>query len=108
MRGAHARCVLLQKPDYADQGIIADLQHVYGIETAELTFLPLGADAGTAVYRAVATNGTPYFLKLRKGAFNPVTVEVPCFLHDQGLASVIAARWQPGRGSAGLPWMPTR
>jgi hypothetical protein len=58
---------MLEKPNIADELIISCLQEEYDLRVAELTFLPLGADLGTAVYRVVADDGTAYFLKLRKG-----------------------------------------
>lgn len=50
--------------------------------------MPLGADLNTAVYRVVAA-GDAYFLKLRGGEFDPVGVEIPRLLHDQGVRHII-------------------
>lgn len=36
-------------------------------QIAQLTFLPLGADVNTAVYRADDAGGRAFFLKLRRG-----------------------------------------
>src|SRR5688500_9997598 len=80
---------MLEKPDIKDELIISQLQEEYGLHVAELTFLPLGADMGTAVYRVVADDGTAYFLKLRKG-FDEITVTVPLFLKSQGIQEIIA------------------
>ncbi len=80
---------MLEKPDIPDELIISHLQDEYGLHAAELTFLPLGADLGTAVYRVVAEDGTAYFLKLRKG-FNEIIVTVPLFLKSQGIKEIIA------------------
>jgi spectinomycin phosphotransferase len=65
------------------------LQEEYDLRVGELTFLPLGADMGTAVYRVVVNNGTAYFLKLRKG-FDEITVTVPLFLKSQGIREIVA------------------
>src|SRR5690606_4956429 len=62
----------------------------FGLTIAQIAFLPLGADVNTAVYRAVTDDGTPYFVKLRRGEFDPITVEVPKRLHDQGIQQIIA------------------
>ena len=75
---------MLTKPDIPDKLIISRLQEEYGLHIAQLTFLPLGADTGTAVYRVVADDGTAYFLKLRKG-FAEIVVTVPLFLKSQGI-----------------------
>jgi spectinomycin phosphotransferase len=81
---------MLEPPDLRDGAIAATLQHAYGVRTIEVAFLPLGADRNTAVYRVVAQDGTPYFLKLRSGAFDETSVALPKFLSDQGIDQVIA------------------
>jgi spectinomycin phosphotransferase len=80
---------MLTKPDISEELIISRLQEEYGMCVAQLTFLPLGADMGTAVYRVVADDGTAYFLKLRKG-FDEISVTVPLFLKSQGIREIIA------------------
>ena len=95
---------MLEKPDLQDQLIISGLQEEYGLQVARVTFLPLGADVNTAVYRAVTDDGTAYFLKLRKGDFDEITVAVPQFLKAQGIQSIIApleTRAGEGWGSLG-------
>jgi spectinomycin phosphotransferase len=79
---------MLEKPDFPDEAIISRLNEEYNLRVAELTFLPLGADVGTAVYRIVTTDGAAYFLKLRKG-FEEITVTVPLFLRSQGIREII-------------------
>ncbi len=81
---------MLEKPDIQDEKIIVCLRDQYGLNTAQLAFLPIGADVNTAVYRAVADNGTPYFVKLRSGPFEETLVTLPKFLGDQGVAPIIA------------------
>lgn len=81
---------MLEKPNLPDSKLIACLRENYVINVAEITFLPLGADMDTAVYRAVASDGTPYFVKLRSGHFDEVTVLVPRLLVEQGMKQVIA------------------
>jgi spectinomycin phosphotransferase len=81
---------VLEKPDIHDDRIIACLGDEYGLNGVEVTFLPLGADQHTAVYRAVAHAGPAYFVKLRQGAFDKASVALPRFLSDQGIAQIIA------------------
>ncbi|MHB0857876.1 MAG: phosphotransferase [Anaerolineae bacterium] len=81
---------MLEPPDIAEERIIACLQAAYGLQIAHLAFLPLGADQNTAAYRATDSDGTPFFVKLRRGAFNNIAVALPKLLHDQGVADVIA------------------
>jgi spectinomycin phosphotransferase len=78
---------MLEKPNIPDELIISRLQEEYSLRVAELSFLPLGADQGTAVYRVTADNNT-YFLKLRKG-FDEIIVTVPLFLKAQGIQEII-------------------
>src|SRR5687767_10942912 len=85
----HQGIYMLEKPDIADKLIVSRLQEQYGLHVAELTFLPLGADMGTATYRAATDQGETYFLKLRKG-FEEITVTVPLFLKSQGMQEIIA------------------
>jgi len=81
---------MLEKPDLQDEKIITCVQDEYALHPSQVTFLPLGADLNTAVYRLVAEDGTSYFLKLRQGAFDEITVTLPKFLSDQGIAQIIA------------------
>lgn len=81
---------MLERPnDIQDEQIAACLRAEYGLHTAEIAFLPLGADYNTAVFRATAPDGTPYFVKLRRGAFDEIAVTLPRFLSDQGVAEII-------------------
>ena len=79
---------MLTKPNISDELIISRLQTEYGLHVAELTFLPIGADLRTAVYRVLANDGTAYFLKLRK-KFRDVIVRVPLFLKENGVQEII-------------------
>jgi spectinomycin phosphotransferase len=81
---------MLEKPNLPDENIISCLQNEYRLRVTQIVFLPLGADLNTAVYRAVAEDGSPYFLKLRRGAFDEITVTLSKFLSDQGIAQIIA------------------
>jgi len=81
---------MLEKPDLRDELLTIRLQDDYGVRATQVTFLPLGADLNTAVYRLSAEDGTPYFLKLRRGVFDELTVALPKFLHDRGIAQIIA------------------
>src|SRR5678816_3443361 len=80
---------MLEKPNIPDEFIISRLQEEYGLHVAQLTFLPLGADQGSAVYRVLSEDGAEYFLKLRKG-FDEIVVTVPLFLKSQGIQEIIA------------------
>jgi spectinomycin phosphotransferase len=81
---------MLEKPDLKDEKIIACLQNEYGLRVVQVAFLPLGADQNTAVYRVVAEDETPYFVKLRRGVFDEAAVALPKFLSGQGIMQIIA------------------
>ena len=71
---------MLEKPELEDQKIIDCLRSEYGLRVEAIAFLPLGADQNTAVYRAASGDGTGYFVKLRRGAFDEASVAVPKYL----------------------------
>ena len=81
---------MLEKPDLQDERIVTCLLDDYGLNAVQVAFLPLGADRNTAVYRVVADDETPYFLKLRGGIFDETSVALPKFLSDQGIVQIIA------------------
>jgi spectinomycin phosphotransferase len=81
---------MLERPDLQDDRTITCLQDEYGLDVAQITFLPLGADRNTAVYRVVAADGTAYFLRIRGGAFDETSVALPRYLSDQGIQQIIA------------------
>jgi len=59
------------------------------LSVVQITFLPLGADLNTAVYRVVADDEMPYFVKLRREDFDEAAVTVPKFLSDLGIKQII-------------------
>ena len=81
---------MLEKPDLPDEKIVACLQAEYDLFVVHVAFLPLGADLHAAVYRVVTDDQTPYFLKLKRGAFDEISVALPKFFSDQGLEQIIA------------------
>ena len=52
--------------------LIIRINAAYGLAVDQLTFLPLGADQNTAVYRAGTASGTADFVKLRRGHFDDI------------------------------------
>jgi spectinomycin phosphotransferase len=79
---------MLEKPNIPDELIISRVQEEYNLHVAQLTFLPIGADSRTAVYRVLTEEGIAYFLKLRKN-FDEVIVQVPLFLQEHGVEAII-------------------
>jgi len=91
---------MLTAPDLPDEKITACVQDAFGLHVARIAFLPLGADMNTAVYHAVTADGTPYFVKLRRGDFDEVAVLLPKFFGDRGIEQIIV----PLATQAGQLW----
>ncbi len=81
---------MLEKPDLQDEKIAACLKENHGLVVSQIEFLPLGADMNAAVYRVVADDEKPYFVKLRMGNFEETAVTLPKFLSDAGIPNIIA------------------
>jgi len=80
---------MLVKPDLKDEEIVRRVQDAYGMKVGRISFLPLGADFNTAVYRVTTNTNGEYFLKLRSGEFLDASVSVPKYLADLGIQQVI-------------------
>src|SRR5574338_1615847 len=87
---------MLEKPNIPDARIIASLEAGYGLQALDLTFLPLGVDINTAVYRFTAQSPggegdvEDYFLKLRGGPFDELSVLIPLMLSQAGNEAIIS------------------
>ncbi len=94
---------MLQQPDLPDGRITRCLNNDYGLDVTEVALLPLGADSDSAIYRVIAVDDTPYLLKLRqRGAFAKTAIEIPQFLHEQGISPIIT----PIATTTGRLWAP--
>ena len=80
---------MLLKPHLPDAQIVDCLRRDFGLAVDTIEFLPIGADADTAVYQATSAE-TLYFVKLRGGDFDEMTIVVPHFLGTQGISQIIA------------------
>lgn len=82
---------MLEPPaDLPDETLRASLYAHYRLSAADLTFLPLGHDSSAWVYRAQTIDGAAYFLKVRASVVNEPGLLVPRYLHDHGIARVVA------------------
>ncbi|HEX2905541.1 MAG TPA: hypothetical protein VHO69_01675, partial [Phototrophicaceae bacterium] len=79
---------MLEKLPITDEQIRACLQETYGLTVTEIEFLPLGYDAAASVYRVWA-DSQPYFLKVKAEAVNELSVRLPRYLQQHGLAQVV-------------------
>lgn len=91
---------MLEKPALRDEALIACLRAAYGLPVRGVDFLPIGNDASAWVYRVDSGSGERWFLKLKKGAIDPPGVTIPRYLHDSGIAEVVA----PLRTRSGEWW----
>ncbi|HNS50680.1 MAG TPA: phosphotransferase [Anaerolineae bacterium] len=80
---------MLEPPGLLPETIAACLQRAYGVEPVEIAFLPLGADVQSAVFRVAAAGGLAYFLKVRWGTFDEMSVALPGYLASQGMRQII-------------------
>lgn len=91
---------MLEPPQIALAALRAAVCAEYGLDTAALDFLPLGADAAAWVFRLQTSDGAAYLLKLRRGPVNQAGLLVPRCLTDQGVPHVLA----PLATQSGQPW----
>ena len=80
---------MLDKPDIADEDIIAALQAGYGIRPARLDFLPVGNDRHACAYRVGGASGD-FFLKLRRGETRKAALIAPHELKRLGILPPVA------------------
>ncbi len=82
---------MLEPPNLAETALCAALSAHWGLEAAELAFLPLGADSASFVYRVRGAGGGDYLLKVRAGrGFRPPSLTIPRYLAEQGVAHIVA------------------
>ena len=65
------------------------LEQQYQLQVQSFEKLPLGADINAAVYQVKTADGRSLFIKLRRGRFDPIVVDLPFYLHQAGIKSVI-------------------
>ena len=62
----------------------------YELFANNIAFLPVGHDAHAWAFRADTRDGASYFLKVRRRITNEAGLVIPHFLHDRGVARVVA------------------
>src|SRR6188768_3427006 len=77
-------------PGFTLKSIADCLDAQYGIEAAEIAFLPIGHDMNSFVYKVVAVEGDAYFLKIRTDPVYQLGLLVPRALIDNGSLTVLA------------------
>jgi spectinomycin phosphotransferase len=87
------------------QVLRAALADGHGLEIVDLVPERAGVDAAAWSYRAMAADGTRWFIKLRQEV-RPAAILVPRYLHDHGIAEIVASV-APRTGAGWLeigPW----
>lgn len=80
-----------EPPKIADAEIGAVLRERYNVAATKLSFLPLGNDSASFVYRIDAIDGAAFLLKVRAGSgFESASLAVPRFLCDSGVPKIVA------------------
>lgn len=79
-----------EDPGFAADRISSCLSAHYVLAVSSVTYLPIGYDLNAFVYRVEATDGSAYFLKLRRGPMDEIALLVPAALRDRGIARVLA------------------
>lgn len=80
---------MLRQAEIEDEKIIRCLQDAYDLSACKISFLPVGADFNTIVYKATTTDSIDYFLKLRRSDFDEASVLIPKYLFDLGVTQII-------------------
>src|SRR3954447_20134977 len=76
--------------DLPEATLEAALRTHYGLAVTATTLLSLGQDTAAWVYRVQTADDASYFLKVRTSVTNVPSLLVPRYLHDHGVAQVIA------------------
>lgn len=76
--------------DLPEDTLAAGLRTHYGLAVTAVTFLPLGQDTFAWVYRVRTADDAAYFLKVRTRVTNVPSLLVPRYLHEHGVAQVVA------------------
>ena len=79
---------MLEKPDLADDTLVAHVRDRYGLSPTGVEFLPIGNDSSAWVYR-VEAGVEAYFLKVKQGAISPASLLIPRYLKDRGLEQIV-------------------
>jgi len=79
-----------EKPAIPDELLRTTLQDQYDLVPVTLEFLPVGLDYHAGVYRVVSEQGSAYLLKVTSRPLYKPRYQVPRYLNDQGITSVVA------------------
>ncbi len=80
---------MLEKLRPEDEKIVACLRDNYSLTVTDIELLALGYDSRAAVFR-IRADGQRYFLKVKSDAVNELSVSLPRYLKENGIAEVVA------------------
>lgn len=81
---------MLNKAQVDDDDIVAAVRSAFGVDVGSPTFLPLGNDSNSWVYRVETASGDAFFVKLKRGTPYLPSLTVPRYLKDSGISAVVA------------------
>ena len=81
---------MLERPSLTDAQITQVLSERYRLNIAKITFLPIGYDMQSSVFKVETDTNANYFLKAKTSDFNPICAAIPHFLFTNGLTAVVA------------------
>ena len=81
---------MIEKQFLSEQRIIDCLNVDYNINVVTLTFIPLGADMNASAYKAQTHDQLSYFVKLKRGHLDDISVTIQLLLHDAGIQQIIS------------------
>lgn len=80
---------MVEKQSLSHQTMIDCLNTNYNIAVAKLLLLPLGADINATAYKAETRDGLSYFVKLKRGHHDDISVALLALLQDSGIQQII-------------------
>lgn len=78
-----------QTQPLSNERIIESLNSDYGLKVSKLISLALGADMNAWVYKAQSNNSLSYFVKLKTGHHDDLSVSILSLLQDAGVKQII-------------------
>ena len=80
---------MIEKHSFSSKQIVDCLCSDYGIAVATLTRLPLGADMNASVYKAETHGGLSYFVKIKLGDHDDISLIILAWLQASGIQQII-------------------
>lgn len=80
---------MIEQHYFSSQSIIDCINTHYHISVDTLVLLPIGADRNASVYKAFTKDGLSYFIKLKRGHQDDISVAILALLQAAGIQEII-------------------